>query len=127
MFFLENLQKYLVICFVICGICLPPICVADEEAQVYEIGVGDILRINTWKEPDLSLEAAMVRSDGKITFPLLDDIQAQGISTMVLKTEIKKVSRVCGINQCYRYPGKPHQSEVLYFGGSDENRRIPHY
>jgi polysaccharide export outer membrane protein len=90
MLFLENLQKYLVICFVICGVCLPSICLADEGVPAYEIGVGDVLRINTWKEPDLSLEAAMVRSDGKITFPLLDDIQAQGISTMMLKTEIEK-------------------------------------
>ena len=74
----------------VCGICLPSNCIADEGTITYKIGVGDILRIHTWKEPDLSLDAAMVRSDGKITFPLLDDIQAQGISTMVLKAEIEK-------------------------------------
>lgn len=96
MFFLGNLQKYCIICFLICGVCLPSFCLADESATAdksataYKIGVGDILRINTWQEPDLSLEAAMVRSDGKITFPLLDDIQAQGLSTMALKAKIEK-------------------------------------
>jgi len=63
---------------------------ADESGASYQIGIGDILRINTWQEPDLSLEAAMVRTDGKITFPLLDDVQAQGSTTMELKTEIEK-------------------------------------
>ncbi len=90
MFLLRNLQKYLFICFVLCWVCLPSICLADKGAAPYKIGVGDILRINTWKEPDLSLGAALVRSDGKITFPLIDDIQAQGVSTMALKAEIEK-------------------------------------
>lgn len=90
MFFFKNLKKYLVISFVICCVCLPYICQAGESAAAYKIGVGDILRINTWKEPDLSLDAAMVRSDGKITFPLLDDVQAQGLTTMALKTIIEK-------------------------------------
>lgn len=58
--------------------------------KLYKIGIGDILRITTWKEPDLSLEAARVRSDGKITFPLLNDIQAEGLSTIRLKDEIEK-------------------------------------
>jgi polysaccharide biosynthesis/export protein len=90
MLFLEKILKFGVICLVICGVCLPSFCTADESAAAYEIGVGDILRITTWKEPDLSLEASMVRSDGKITFPLINDIQAQGKSTMALKAELEK-------------------------------------
>ncbi len=95
MYFLERLKKWVVICFAVCGlflsfIFLPVICMAAEGEPAYEIGIGDILRINTWKEPDLSLEGAMVRSDGKITFPLLDDIQARGLTTMELKAQIEK-------------------------------------
>ncbi len=95
MFFLQNLRKLVVICFLICGLgmsfnCLPSICIADQSAEDYKIGVGDVLGITTWKEDDLTLEAARVRSDGKITFPLLDDIQAQGLTTMELKAEIEK-------------------------------------
>lgn len=62
--------------------------VDDENA--YRIGVGDILRITTWKEEDLSLEEATVRSDGKITFPLLDDIMAKDRTTMELKYTIEE-------------------------------------
>lgn len=43
----------------------------------YTIGRGDILRINVWKEPDLTLDAT-VRLDGMITVPLIGDVQAAG-------------------------------------------------
>jgi polysaccharide export outer membrane protein len=60
----------------------------------YKIGAGDILRITTWKEVDFSLDQILVRIDGKITFPLLDDIQAAGLTPMqlkkVLERELKK-------------------------------------
>ena len=56
----------------------------------YTIGIGDILSINTWKEKDLSFEAVQVRNDGKITFPLLDDIPAEGKTTVALKEIIQK-------------------------------------
>ncbi len=55
----------------------------------YKIGIGDILSIKTWKEEDLSFDAVVVRNDGKITFPLLDDIPAEGLTTVALKQEIQ--------------------------------------
>ena len=63
---------------------------AVETMEEYKIGAGDVFKINVWKEPDLSLEASVVRIDGKITFPLLDDIQASGLTTMALKAIIEK-------------------------------------
>ncbi len=56
----------------------------------YLIGTGDVLSISTWKEKDLTFENVVVRNDGKITFPLLDDIQARGRTTMELKYTIQK-------------------------------------
>jgi polysaccharide export outer membrane protein len=61
-----------------------------KTIQSYRIGAGDVLKIGVWKEPDISLEASMVRTDGQITFPLLDDIQASGFTTMELKAVIEK-------------------------------------
>jgi len=65
-----------------------------QEAPVtsgdYKIGIGDVLNINVWKEADLTFEAVFVRNDGKITFPLVDDIQAEGSTTMELKKTIEK-------------------------------------
>lgn len=55
----------------------------------YKIGIGDILSIQTWKEEDLSFDAVPVRNDGKVTFPLLDDIQAEGLTTVALKQVIQ--------------------------------------
>lgn len=54
----------------------------------YIIGAGDILQIFTWREPDFSREEVLVRLDGKISFPLLDDVQAEGRTLSQLKTDI---------------------------------------
>jgi len=53
----------------------------------YVIGIPDILRITVWKNPELSVEVP-VRSDGKISVPLLDDIQAEGLTPAELKEVI---------------------------------------
>ena len=55
----------------------------------YQIGIGDILEITTWKEPDFSRQNVMVRTDGKITFPLLSDVPAAGLSPMELKYNLE--------------------------------------
>lgn len=60
---------------------------ADEKSD-YKIGSGDVLEIVTWKEPDFTKELP-VRIDGKITFTLLDDIQAAGLTTLELKKKIE--------------------------------------
>ena len=57
--------------------------------QEYRIGNGDLLEIVTWKEPDFSREEILVRLDGKISFPLLDDIQAAGKTPTELKKSIE--------------------------------------
>jgi len=53
----------------------------------YIIGPEDELNINVWKEPDIS-RAVPVRPDGKISLPLLNDVQASGLTPMQLGTEI---------------------------------------
>ena len=50
----------------------------------YRIGVGDVLNIQVWKEVDLT-RSVPVRPDGKISFPLLDDLQAAGLTPVELK------------------------------------------
>ena len=81
----------LITCMIVCG-------PAAADAQTkpgsgehdYLIGSGDILEIVTWKEEDFSRQEVLVRLDGKITFPLLNDIQAAGITTMDLKQVIEQ-------------------------------------
>jgi polysaccharide export outer membrane protein len=63
---------------------------AKAVVDSYQIGIGDILEITTWKEPDFSRADVLVRTDGKISFPLLTDVQAAGLSPMELKYNIEK-------------------------------------
>jgi polysaccharide export outer membrane protein len=49
----------------------------------YVIGADDTLHISVWKEPDLTATLP-VRPDGKISMPLLDDVQAAGLTPMQL-------------------------------------------
>ena len=58
-----------------------------EPVADFVIGVEDRLAISVWKEPDLSRTVG-VRPDGKITFPLVGDIQASGRTTKELDAEM---------------------------------------
>jgi polysaccharide biosynthesis/export protein len=51
----------------------------------YVIGPQDVLDISVWKEPDLT-RTVPVRPDGKISLPLLNDVQAGGLTPTQLAT-----------------------------------------
>lgn len=51
--------------------------VAKPHDDSFVIGNDDVLAINVWKEPDIS-RAVPVRSDGKISLPLVGELQAAG-------------------------------------------------
>jgi polysaccharide export outer membrane protein len=57
--------------------------------EVYTIGNADVLRIAVWKNPELSVEVP-VRPDGKISVPLLNDVQAAGLTPEELKELLTK-------------------------------------
>jgi polysaccharide export outer membrane protein len=63
---------------------------ADAREQPdYLIGAGDLLQIFVWKNPELSVDVP-VRPDGKITTPLVPDVQAQGRSPTELAAKIRE-------------------------------------
>ncbi len=61
---------------------------AADEAT-YIIGPQDMLDINVWKEPEVS-RVVPVRPDGKISLPLLNDVQAAGLTPMQLQAAISE-------------------------------------
>ncbi len=65
---------------------------AQTILEEYLIGPSDVLEIIVWKEEDLTREV-MVRPDGRITLPLINDIVAAGKTPMQLKDEIEKKLR----------------------------------
>ena len=56
----------------------------DDE---FVIGAEDVLAISVWKEPDIS-RSVPVRSDGKISLPLVGELQASGLTPKKLEDEI---------------------------------------
>jgi polysaccharide export outer membrane protein len=60
---------------------------AKPHDDSFVIGNDDVLSINVWKEPDLS-RSIPVRSDGKISLPLIGELQATGRTPLKLEQEI---------------------------------------
>ena len=60
---------------------------AQAPDSSYRIGPNDVLSIFVWKEADLSRDVT-VMPDGKITYPLIGEITAQGLTAPELKKAI---------------------------------------
>ncbi len=61
----------------------------DPRAKELVLGVGDVVAVNVWENPNLTTDAT-IRPDGTITMPLIGDLHAAGQTPSALKEEIKK-------------------------------------
>lgn len=61
--------------------------IGEGTTHDYAIGPGDVLAIQVWKNPDLS-RTMPVRPDGKISMPVLGDLQAGGLTALELQNTI---------------------------------------
>lgn len=86
---------------------------ADEEAEKvpgihrdgeYRVGPADVLQISVWKNEALS-RTVPVRPDGMISFPLVNEIKAAGMTPMQLRDIIKK--------RLMEYMPKPEVSVIV--------------
>jgi polysaccharide export outer membrane protein len=81
---------------------------ADQQSVTndphYLIGAQDVLHVNVWKEPELS-RLVPVRPDGKISLPLLNDVQAAGLTPTQLAAQI-----TVGLN---KYMTNPQVTVIL--------------
>jgi polysaccharide export outer membrane protein len=59
----------------------------DPRATDFLIGPEDILDIQVWKNPELS-RTVPVRPDGKVSLPLVNDIQAAGLTPTDLRDQV---------------------------------------
>ncbi|HEY1207433.1 MAG: polysaccharide biosynthesis/export family protein [Bryobacteraceae bacterium] len=53
---------------------------AQPNPLEYRIGPGDVLGIEVWKEPDASIASAPVRPDGKLSLPMVGEVEATGLT-----------------------------------------------
>ena len=58
-----------------------------SESHPYLIGPEDVLQIEVWREKSLS-STIPVRSDGKISLPLINDVQAAGLTPIQLQEKL---------------------------------------
>ena len=79
----------------------PPTKPADPKADAarsvplptdYTIGAEDVLNIVFWREPDMSAEV-VVRPDGKISLPLLNDVVALGLTPAELRATLTEQAK----------------------------------
>ena len=75
-----------------CATKYPPLEGGPAPAQLtpdYIIGAGDSVNIFVWRNPELS-SGVTVRPDGKITTPLVEDVQASGKTPTQLARDMEK-------------------------------------
>jgi polysaccharide biosynthesis/export protein len=76
----------------------------SQVSPSYVIGPDDTLFISVWKEPDLT-ETLPVRADGMISLPLLNDVQAAGLTPMQLGSSLSEKLK--------KYVSDPHVTIVV--------------
>src|SRR5713226_8306181 len=78
-----------IVSMVVGALSVPPQRAHAEGGEDYEIGPEDVLDIAVWNNTAIS-RAVPVRPDGKISLPLLNDVQAAGLTPMQLRDVLIK-------------------------------------
>lgn len=103
--------------------------IAPDEPSQYVIGPGDVLRIFVWENPDLSVTVP-VRPDGRISVPLLQDVEAAQKTPPQVAQEIKT-----GLSEFIKQPEVtvivtefvgPYSEQVRVVGEAVKPQAIPY-
>ena len=74
-----------------CATAYPPLAKQGSGIDtLYVVGPGDMVNVVVWRNVDLSM-IVPVRPDGKISTPLVEDLQASGKTATQLAREIEKI------------------------------------
>lgn len=61
----------------------------NDNGAAYRLDSEDVLRISVWDNRDLTMDV-VIRPDGKISFPLIQDIHARGLTATELAVIIRQ-------------------------------------
>lgn len=53
----------------------------EVKPEEYAVGESDVLRVNVWKEPEVS-QTVVVRTDGSISLPLINEVKVSGLTPL---------------------------------------------
>lgn len=103
---------------------------AATDAGEYVIGAGDTLSVFVYRNPDLSEANVAVRPDGRISVPLIDDIDAAGKTPTQLSREIetrlKKYVQDPTVTIIVRSFVGPSDRQIKVIGEAAEPAAIPY-
>lgn len=87
------------------------------EGTQYHIGPGDQIEVVVWRNPDVS-QSVIVRPDGKVSLPLVNDVDAAGLTPMQLSESLEAAFQ--------EYIKEPHVTVMLsrFVGTYDDTIRV---
>ena len=62
---------------------------ANKQEQL--LGVGDVIKVTVYQNPDLAVEAARISESGQINFPLIGNVSIGGLSVTAAEQKIAKM------------------------------------
>ena len=103
-----------------------PAAEAAVTSPEYHIGSGDLLEINVWNEPEASVQSVAVRPDGKISLPLIKEIEVLGLTPpelqKILTTKFDKLIRGADVTVVVK---EIHSKKVYLVGAMTKPGPIP--
>ena len=91
----------------------------------YRLGPEDQLRISVWDNKELTLDL-VVRPDGKISMPLLQDVPAEGLTAAQLAADIQEgLSAYIVDSRSYRDRAAGQRAEILYYRICNASGNVP--
>jgi polysaccharide export outer membrane protein len=90
---------------------------ANSQHREFLIGPEDVLDVTVWRNTELSKQV-VVRPDGKITMPIIGDVQASGLTAEQVANEIaKRLKEFKGENPSVAVAVKEVNSYYVYVMG----------
>lgn len=100
------------------------------NSDEYVIGSGDTLSVFVYQSPELSEPGVAVRPDGKISIPLVQDIQAAGFTPATLARHIsdrlKQYVKDPNVTVIVRSFVGPYDRQVKVIGEATQPRAVPY-
>lgn len=107
----------------------PPVASVQADESSYLIGPGDTLQIFVWRNPDLSTTVP-VRPDGRISIPLVEDIESAGKTPTQLardiESKLKKFVTDPVVTVIVSNFVGPFSQQVRVVGEASEPKAIPY-
>ena len=70
------------------GAAAPPAVVDPANRPTYKLGPGDVLEIRVWKEPEISVPEVIIRTDSRISLPLVKEVIVGGLTIEELEKHL---------------------------------------